>query len=58
MTGCAVYSNSGLLHVAACSEVDAGVETGGSLLSAHLFLLFLRHFTNRLYSWNPAMHFV
>ena len=30
---------SRLLHVVACSEVEAGVEAGGSLLSAHPFLL-------------------
>ena len=40
-TGCDIYSNSGLLHVVACSEVDAGVEAGGSLLSARPFLLCL-----------------
>ena len=41
MTGSDVYSNSGLLCVVACSEVDAGVQAGGSLLSAHPFLLCL-----------------
>ena len=33
---------SGLVRVVACSKVDAGVEVGGSLLSAHPFLLCLR----------------
>ena len=32
---------SGLLHVVACSKVDAGVKAGDLLLSAHLFLLCL-----------------
>ena len=32
---------SGLLRVVACSEVEARVEAGGSLLSAHPFLLCL-----------------
>ena len=30
---------SGLLCVVACSEIDAGVEARGSLLSVHPFLL-------------------
>ena len=42
MTGSDVILHcSGLLCVVACSEVDAGVEVGGSLLSAHSFLLWL-----------------
>ena len=36
---------SGLLHVVACSKVDAGVEAGGSLLSAHPFLLACNAYT-------------
>ena len=34
-----ILHSLGLLHVVACSEVDAGIEAGGSLLSVHRYLL-------------------
>ena len=39
VTSIVILHCSGLLNVVACSEVEAGVEAGGSLLSAHPFLL-------------------
>ena len=36
-----ILHSSGLMCVGACSEVDAEVEAGGLLFSAHPFLLCL-----------------
>ena len=48
----------GFLRVIACSKIDAGVEAGGSLLTAHPFLLARNTYTDHLYSLRLAMYFV
>ena len=57
-TTIAILHCSGLLCVVACSEVEAGVEAEGSLLSAHPFILACNAYTDCLYSLSPATHFV